>query len=151
LKRALALWKQELGPTHPDTAIILSNLATLYGEQGRYTEAEPLHKRALAIREQTLGPTHPVTANSLSNLATLYFEQGRYTEAEPLLKRALAIYEQTFGPEHPDRLKIMGNYVILLRKTNRKGRAAEMEAHLNILRRSAGRPMRQYKGTFNRL
>ena len=30
--------------------------------QGRYAEAEPLHRRALAIREAALGPDHPDTA-----------------------------------------------------------------------------------------
>ena len=79
------------------------------------------------------GPTHPDTAMSLSNLAALYSDQGRYSEAEPLLKRALTIYEQKFRPEHPDRVKVLQNYIILLRKTNRKGRAAEMEVRLNTL------------------
>ena len=44
----------------------------LYGEQGRYAEAEPLYKRALAISEKALGPEHPDVASSLNNLAMLY-------------------------------------------------------------------------------
>jgi CHAT domain-containing protein len=80
-----------LGPDHPNVALSLSNLASLYQDQSRYAEAETLAKRALAIREKVLGPDHPDVAFGLHNLATLYWVQGRYTEAEPLLDRAIAI------------------------------------------------------------
>jgi hypothetical protein len=46
-------------PGHPDVAVSLNNLASLYSIQGRYAEAEPLNKRALAIRERRWAPiTH---------------------------------------------------------------------------------------------
>ncbi len=48
LKKALELGQREFGPEHPSTAMLLNNLAELYRFQGRYAEAEPLHKRALA-------------------------------------------------------------------------------------------------------
>ena len=69
-------------------------MALLYREQGRYAEAEPLHKRALAIREKVFGGEHRNVATSLNNLALLYWDQSRYAEAEPLYKRALAILEK---------------------------------------------------------
>ena len=143
-KRALAISEQVLGPNHPDTATSLNNLALLYQEQGRYADAEPLIKRALAIYEQVLGPNHPGTARSLNNLAGLYKQQGRYADAEPLYKRALAIFELTFKSEHPEVLKILGNYVQLLKATNRKGRAAEMEARLNVLRRKISKGKKRF-------
>ncbi len=108
-KRALAIYKQQLGPEHPFTATSLNNLAGLYRAQGKYEQAEPLFKRALAIREQQLGPTHPDTALSLDNLAGLYQDQGKYVEAEPLYQRALAIREQQLGPEHPDTASSLNN------------------------------------------
>ncbi len=43
------------GPQDPRLATSLNNLAGLYHAQGKYAEAEPLHKRALAIREKALG------------------------------------------------------------------------------------------------
>ncbi len=49
--------------------------------QGRYGEAEPLHKRALAIRQKALGPKHPDVATALENYAALLRETGRHTEA----------------------------------------------------------------------
>jgi CHAT domain-containing protein len=73
----------------------------LYTQQGRYAEAEPLHRRALAIFEKAFGPDYPRVANTLHHLASLYIHQGRYAEAEPLLKRALAIRDKALGPDHP--------------------------------------------------
>jgi tetratricopeptide (TPR) repeat protein len=67
---------------HPGVATALNNLALLYQAQGRYADAEPLHKRALAIGEKTLGPDHPDVAVSLDSLAELYRAQGRYADAE---------------------------------------------------------------------
>ena len=42
-----AIREQQLGFLHSDTAQSLNNLAVLYGQQGRYEEAEPLLQRAL--------------------------------------------------------------------------------------------------------
>ncbi len=63
---------ENFGPEHPDVAASLNNLAVLYRDQGKYTEAEPLYQRALAIWEKALGPEHPNVATSLNNLASLY-------------------------------------------------------------------------------
>ncbi len=69
----------------------LNNLAVLYKNQGRYTEAEPLYKRALAIFEKALGPEHPSVATSLENYAVLLRETGRGAEAAKMKARAKAI------------------------------------------------------------
>ncbi|BCL82285.1 tetratricopeptide repeat protein [Ktedonobacteria bacterium brp13] len=111
--RALAIYEQQLGSDHPNTASSLNNLATLYRTQGKYAEAEPLLKRALTIREQQLRSDHPDTATNLNNLAGLYYEQGKYAEAEPLYLRALAIREQQLGTDHPDTATSLNNLAAL--------------------------------------
>ncbi|MFM6270990.1 MAG: tetratricopeptide repeat protein, partial [Dolichospermum sp.] len=72
----------------------LNNLALLYNNQGRYTEAEPLYIRALSIYEQQLGENHPYVATSLNNLAALYRNQGRDGDAASILQRAQSIQER---------------------------------------------------------
>ncbi len=47
-KEALKVAEQTFAPDHPNVATNLNNLAMLYVGQGKYAEAEPLHKRALA-------------------------------------------------------------------------------------------------------
>ena len=96
----------------------------LYEVQGRYADAESLHKRALAIREKALGPEHPRVASSLNNLAVLYDAQGRYADAEPLIKRSLAIDEKALGPQHP---KVAVGLNNLARLYDAQGRYADAE------------------------
>ena len=48
------------------------SLAIREKAQGRYSEAEPLHKRRLMIVEKALGSMHPDLAVALNNLALLY-------------------------------------------------------------------------------
>ncbi len=72
-------------------ATALNNLANLYRDQGKYAEAEPLHKRSLAIIEKALGPDHPHVAKTLLNYAALLRKTGRTTEAAKLEARARTI------------------------------------------------------------
>ena len=102
LEEALAIREQTLGPTHPQTATSLNNLAELFRAVGDYGAARPLYARALAISEQTLGPTHPQTATSLNNLAVNYAYQEQFAVAADLMRCALAIREQRLGPDHPN-------------------------------------------------
>ena len=69
----------------------LNNLARLYQAQGKYADAEPLHKRALAIWESALGPEHPNVAKGLENYASLRRKMGLSAEAARLEAQARAI------------------------------------------------------------
>jgi tetratricopeptide (TPR) repeat protein len=77
-QRVLAIYEQQLGSQHPDTATSLNNLAELYYSQGKYEQAEPLYQRALLICEQRLGSQHPLTQLVRRNYARLLQEmEGR--------------------------------------------------------------------------
>jgi tetratricopeptide (TPR) repeat protein len=56
------LAKARFGADHPYYAVALNKLGIVYWKQGKYSEAEGLHKRALAVREQALGTSHPDVA-----------------------------------------------------------------------------------------
>ena len=64
------------GPSHPNLADSLSNLAILYNQSGAYDKAQPLYERALRIYETVLGPDHPDVAHTLTDLAVLHLEQA---------------------------------------------------------------------------
>jgi tetratricopeptide (TPR) repeat protein len=82
--------EKALGADNLNVAVLLNNLAALYGSEGRYSEAESLYKRSLAIREKALGADHPNVAGSLNNLAMLYRNQGRYSDALPIVQRTIS-------------------------------------------------------------
>jgi len=123
-QQALKVSQEQLGANHPDTAISLSNLASIYQAMGQYEEAEPLALRDLKICEEQLGANHPHTATSLSNLASLYRARGRYEEAEPLVQRALKIRKEQLGANHPDTAISLNNLAGLYRA---RGRYEEAE------------------------
>jgi tetratricopeptide (TPR) repeat protein len=102
-----------------DIASSLFRLGTLYYQQGRYRNAEPLMKQALAIHKAELGDRHPDTATSLNNLAGLYESMGRYEAAEPLYDEALAIRKAELGDRHPDTATSLNDLAELYRAMGR--------------------------------
>ncbi len=136
---ALALREQVLGPTHPDVALSLNELALLLQATGDYAGARPLLERALRIREQALGPTHPDVAQSLHNLALLLEATGDSAGARPLLERALRINERTLGPTHPDVALSLSSLALLLQATgDSAGARPLLERALRINERALG-------------
>ena len=109
LEQCLSLSRKRLGPSHPNVATSLNNLANLYYSQGRSEQAEPLYVEALEMRKCLLGPSHPDLATSLNNLAGLYYSQGRSEQAEPLYVEALEMRKGLLGPSHPDLATSLNN------------------------------------------
>jgi tetratricopeptide (TPR) repeat protein len=123
-KLVYELRKESFVPDHPKIAWSLANLASVYLEQKRFVEAEPLLHRALTIREKVLGSNHPQTAWAVNNLAGSYTAQGRYAEAEPLYERAVVISAAVLGPDHPHTAKSLNNLAMVY---HAQGRHAEAE------------------------
>ena len=89
-----------LGEDHPNTLVAMSNVARLYGYQGRYAEAEPLFLATLEAQRRVLGDGHPNTLISMGNLSEIYVALGRAEEAEPLMIEALAGARTKLPREH---------------------------------------------------
>ena len=70
-RRALAIREKSLGPSHPDTAIAVSNLAWTLKEQGKREEALACYRRALPIFESALGQEHPQVAKTRTRILEL--------------------------------------------------------------------------------
>jgi hypothetical protein len=66
----------------PGHALVDEQSCIRYDSQGRYGEAEELHKRVLVVGDQNLGADHSDTFKSTSNLASVYGSQECYGEAE---------------------------------------------------------------------
>ncbi len=85
--------KTAFGPEHTSVASSLQNLATLYAEEGDYTQAELFDQRALSIREKRL--------LLLYTLATVADLGGDAAQAAPLYRQALSRWGKRLGAEHP--------------------------------------------------
>ena len=60
-----------LGKEHPSTLTSMNNLAGVLSDQGKYKQAEEMHRQALGLYETVLGKEHPHTLASMSNLASV--------------------------------------------------------------------------------
>ncbi len=99
-QKAIALWEQSRGLSHPPLASALNNLGMLYTLSGQQEKAMVSFRRALQIWEKTLGPDHPNLATSYNNLGEVYRAMGQHDQAKQHYRRALQIREQVLGPEH---------------------------------------------------
>ena len=112
LRSALEIRKSVLGPTHPDVAESLIEMANLLQDEGDYEGAEPLYREALAMGHKFSEDT--ATATRLNNLAILLKDQGDYKGAEPLYREALAMDRKLLGAEHPSVADKLNNLANLL-------------------------------------
>jgi hypothetical protein len=67
----LAICVKLHGPDHPNTAVNLNNLATLFYAHGMCADARGLYERALTILDVRLGPEHHLTQTVRGNLQNL--------------------------------------------------------------------------------
>lgn len=84
---------ERLRPPDPGIGQLLSDLAWLYHQQDRDTEADSLLRQALAIDQKNFGSDALPAARRTQELGMLYQAEGKYKEAGPLLARALSLYE----------------------------------------------------------
>jgi tetratricopeptide (TPR) repeat protein len=69
----------------------VSDLALVLSRQGKYEQAEEMHRQALKLSETVLGKEHPTTLTSMNNLATMLRDQGKNEQAEEMLQQALGL------------------------------------------------------------
>ena len=112
---------ESYGKPSEKLAISLNNLASLYYDQGKCAEAEPVSRRATQTYETVFGPDHVAVAPSLNNQASSLVCLNRFAEAEPLFRRAI-----TFRGSLPPRefANTVGNFAESLRQ---QGKMAEAE------------------------
>jgi tetratricopeptide (TPR) repeat protein/tRNA A-37 threonylcarbamoyl transferase component Bud32 len=100
VRRALALRRECLGPTHPDTWKATDGLVRVLVKAGKYAEAESLIRDTLEARRGLLGAEHPDTLYSLHDWGWWLLVQGRYAEAEPLYRQCLEARRRVVGSDH---------------------------------------------------
>ena len=93
----LALDESDYTAEHPQFAQALEDLAELYIEMDRESDAEPRLRQALAILDRAYPRGHPRVANVLAQLGRSLSRTDRLEEAQPLLQRAITVYASTPG------------------------------------------------------
>ena len=148
--RALTLYRR-LAESNPsayefDVAASLHNLAILYSDTQRFSDAEKMHKESLEIYRRLAkdNPSayEPYVAHSLNSLAILYSDTQRFSEAEKMYNESLAIRRRLAKDNpsayEPDVATSLNNLASLYRVTSRFSDAEKMHKEsLAISRRLA--------------
>ncbi len=107
-------------------------LASICEAQGRFADAESLHRRLLAHYERADKRDNTAVAMSLNNVGYCCYMQAEYDDAEQMYKRALALRERIHGKDHPEVATVVGNLGTLY---SAQGRLADAEEfHKRALR-----------------
>nr|XP_031541774.1 tetratricopeptide repeat protein 19, mitochondrial isoform X5 [Vicugna pacos] len=85
-ERALQISEEILGERHPQTIVLMSDLATTLDAQGRFDEACVHAQRASDLARQM---EHPELHVLLSNLAAVLMHREQYAQARELYQEAL--------------------------------------------------------------
>ncbi len=133
-RRVLATFGRTLGADHDHAGSALMGLASLYIDQQRYAEAEPLLRRTLGIAESAPAPSddhrQAAVARVVGQLGQLEERQGRNAEADAHYRRALAIVDKLPPRFRNATGKCVQHYLRFLRANNRPQEAAAIEARL---------------------
>src|SRR5256885_2098767 len=88
LKEAARLQELERGPSHPELANILNNLAIIAEKTGRLDEAERSYRRAVAIASASPAPD-PTAAAARQNLEDFCRAHGRPIDRPAVIRPAV--------------------------------------------------------------
>ena len=129
LLHAIAL-AEKLQPQDQRLTQSLVGLSSVYFEQGRFHEAEPLLQRAIEIDKAVLGPRHLDVAAHSNALGLVYARRNENDKAEPLYREALGIFEEHLGPDHGHVGMVLRNLAGLLMIEGRPQEAAVLYVRL---------------------
>lgn len=123
LKRLEAQEAEEETPARLD---LLSQLAGVYYLRSMPEDAKPIIERCVALSERQYGSESVELARHLDNLAGVQFLLGQREAAEQTLLQSLSLLERHQPLAANSLEKARGNYLQLLRETNRACQAEEL-------------------------
>jgi serine/threonine protein kinase len=107
--RALAIYREQLGPDHADTLATLDDLASLTYELGDDDESESFTRESIDRRHMPIGQTSDEMIASMNHLAIICTRQERYEEAESLHLETYKICLTVRGPDDESTLTSLNN------------------------------------------
>lgn len=139
LDEAIRLRTKVLGPEHRDTLNAINARGRVLYKQGRYEEAERIHRHIWDVLKRRFGEQDEDALWSMYNLAKALEKQGKLEEAERLHRRNVALRTEINGPAHPNTLISINSLCIALTAQGKHDEAEWLERrNLSTLRRVCG-------------
>ncbi|KAM6920167.1 tetratricopeptide repeat protein 19, mitochondrial [Lycodopsis pacificus] len=121
---ALDICHQEQGDTHPQTLVLMSDLATVLDLQGRHDDALALVQRAVDLSRSA---GHPDQHVLLGNMAGILLHKGRLEDSVRFYREALGLARQAGDQEAMDQIQ-EGLQEVKKRRRNQEDRKEDEEA-----------------------
>ncbi|MGD8277298.1 MAG: serine/threonine-protein kinase, partial [Gemmatimonadota bacterium] len=99
-RRALELYRNSVGETHPFTAIVRGNVAALLIDQGQLDAAEPMLRTSIETLRAAWTDEHETVGVLRLQLGTLLMLRGELPEAEAMMREARRVIEKALPPDH---------------------------------------------------
>ncbi|CAJ1073188.1 tetratricopeptide repeat protein 19%2C mitochondrial isoform X1 [Xyrichtys novacula] len=101
-QNALKICRQEQGDTHPQTLVLMSDLATIMDLQGQHDEALVLVQQAVDLSRSA---GHPDLHVLLGNMAGILLHTGRFEDAMQFYREALSLAREAGDQESVDMIQ----------------------------------------------
>ncbi|XP_031694538.1 tetratricopeptide repeat protein 19, mitochondrial-like isoform X1 [Anarrhichthys ocellatus] len=121
---ALDICHQEQGDTHPQTLVLMSDLATVLDLQGRHDDALALVQRAVDLSRSA---GHPDQHVLLGNMAGILLHKGRLEDSVRFYQEALGLARQAGDQEAVDQIQ-EGLQEVKKRRNQEEDRKEDEEA-----------------------
>ena len=95
VNESLQMWQKQVRADNVRLIDALETKANILTNQGKFTEAEPLHREVLAARIAARGPNDPSVADAEGNIAALAFRRNEMDVAIEHWTRAARINDAT--------------------------------------------------------
>lgn len=112
-EKALSAARQR-NESKEEQSLCLLDLAYLYGNQNRFSDAEQLCKQGISLQKKIYYEEHPYIAYGLRTLSSIYDGQGRLAEAKEAIEKAMSIMrlshpadDGVFAPFQADYAKLL--------------------------------------------
>ena len=83
--------KRLLGVEHPDILLSMGNLASIYGDQGKWNEAEQIEIQVMNIKKKLLGIENPDTLLSMEKYSLKHGKYSRNIQVMEIRQKLLGV------------------------------------------------------------
>jgi len=119
-----------LGPSHDNSIMAKSALATGYARLGELEKAIELNEEVARVREGSLGSDDPDTIETLDRLGLQYYKLGKYEISQDRYKRVIEARVLRFGRNAPSVIRAISSYTAALTKLGQAKEAAALQEEL---------------------
>ncbi len=109
LHEALALHRNLIGETKPETLRVIASLAGIHSEFGNHNDAVRLNEFVLKYHRKLVGEDDPFTVTAIGNQGVFLYRSQKHREALELFEQLYEKRRRILGENHADTISAMKN------------------------------------------